>query len=172
MFTIPKAFELECLRKRDDAYSWSVLEWDRSHLEKIRNIATTTTFGFRWDAEESAKWTTNQLVVEKASGTEPRRFLGSKSMVGFASSHAQVGDLICQFWGCDITVVLRQQGDRDCFWIVGTADVSVERDRDWMDLINMDLTKWKSYDEAAKSEKFQRMINLNLDIETLQQLTC
>ncbi|KAE8396675.1 hypothetical protein BDV23DRAFT_143347 [Aspergillus alliaceus] len=63
----------------------------------------------------------NHPVSTNPIRTLPRLFLGTKSFIGFAPPHAQVGYMICQFWGCDFNVVLKTsrrsrllQGRRDC----------------------------------------------------------
>jgi len=40
---------------------------------------------------------------------EPRLFLGDKGIIGLAPPEAELGDIICQFWGTDVTAVLRKE---------------------------------------------------------------
>jgi hypothetical protein len=169
-----EAWELEWLRKYDQSYSRLILDWDQEHLDMIRAINSSTSFGFRWNADESAKLTRKKPVIQQKPGGEPRRFLATEVLIGFVPPQAQVGDLIIQFWGCNIAVVVRQQGGNDYFQIVGRADVSTEKDRahDRKESINLDLTRWNKYEDAAQRRDFHQMMNLRLDIETLQKLTC
>lgn len=40
---------------------------------------------------------------------EPRLFLGDNGIIGLASPEAELGDIICQFWGTDVTALLREE---------------------------------------------------------------
>jgi hypothetical protein len=142
---------------------------------KVRNVGGVS-FGFRWNAEESAastKFSKDGPAAAGALGTDPRLFLGTSTLVGFVPPQAQEGDTICHFWGCDVTIVLRRQGDQDYYQIVGIAHVSmVGRLANPINIINLDLSGWKNYQEAAENHNFRHMMRLKLDIETLQKLTC
>lgn len=169
-----KASELKLLKESYDHCYWSSLEWKKSD-EKVRNVGRVS-FGFRWNAEEStasAKSSKDGPVAASALGTDPRLFLGTNTLVGFVPPQAQEGDTICHFWGCDVTIVLRRQGDQDYYQIVGSAHVSmVGRPANPINIINLDLSGWKNYQEAAENHDFCHMMRLKLDIETLQKLTC
>jgi hypothetical protein len=40
---------------------------------------------------------------------EPRLFLGDNGIIGLAPHEAELGDIICQFWGTDVTALLREE---------------------------------------------------------------
>jgi hypothetical protein len=40
---------------------------------------------------------------------EPRQFLGDNGIIGLAPHEAELGDIICQFWGTDATALLREE---------------------------------------------------------------
>jgi hypothetical protein len=164
---------LERLRESHEACYWSSFGGEEWVPKKIRNIDAANCFGFKWDAEDSAKSAKKEPVTENTLGADPRFFICTAVSVGFAPPQAKVGDLICQFWDCDVTVVLRQQCDQDYYRIVGRAHV-------WMkggpvapiEAINLDLKSWNHYNEAAGDADFRQMMRLRLDIATLQKLTC
>ena len=113
--------------------------------------------------------------------SEPRRFLGTRALIGVVPPEARVGDLVYTFFGCDVAVVLRKIVDKesDRFIIVGRADVSRDvgmdsaTEREVEAALRCDLRKW-ARDEGNKALNdlsFQNVINLKLDVETLQKLT-
>lgn len=40
---------------------------------------------------------------------EPRLFLGDNGIIGLAPTEAELGDIICEFWGTDVTALLREE---------------------------------------------------------------
>ena len=164
---------LERLRKSHESCYWSSFGGEEWVPKKVRNIDATNCFGFKWDAADSAKSAKKEPVTETTLGADPRFFICTAISVGFAPPQAKVGDLICQFWDCDVAVVLRQQCDQDYYRIVGRAHVWVENDPAVpINAINLDLKRWNHYNEAAGDADFRQMMRLRLDIATLQKLTC
>jgi hypothetical protein len=147
-----QASQIEILKKSYDDCYWSSLAWEKLD-EKVCNVNSKVSFGFRWNAEESAEF--KRLSKDEPVGAcvlpgDPQLFLGTETVVGFAPSQAQVGDMICQFWGCDVTIVLRPQGEKDCYQIVGSAYVSIEgRVAAPIDIINLDLERWADYSRSG-----------------------
>ena len=172
--------ELHQLRKDNETYSQVILDWDQKHLERIRKIHTRASYGYRWNSDdEFLTINNNDLYVPDIS--EPRRFLGTRALIGVVPPEAMIGDLVYTFFGCDIAVVLRKIVDKasDRFMIVGRADISREvrvdsaTEREIEAAIQCDLSNWAKdeRDKALSDLSFQNMINLRLDVETLQKLT-
>ena len=172
--------ELHQLRKDNEAYSRVILDWDQTQLERIRKIHTRASYGYRWSSDDEFL-TINENDLHVPDVSEPRRFLGTRALIGVVPPEATVGDLVYTFFGCDVAVVLRKIVDKesDRFIIVGRADVSrhVRMDsateREVEAAIQCDLKKWArdERDKALNDLSFQNMINLRLDVETLQKLT-
>ena len=168
----PGSVILESLRESHESCYWSSFGEEQWVPKKIRNVTATNCFGFKWDAESSAKTAKKVPVTENTLDTDPRLFLCTAISVGFAPPQAEVGDLICQFWGCDVSVVLRKQWDQDYYRIVGRAHVWTNWGlTDPMDVINLNVNEWEHYEEASEDANFRKMIRLRLDIATLQKLT-
>ena len=174
------------LRKGDEAYSRAILEWDEKHLKTIRAVHTNTSYGYRIRGDED--FVDFQEAHSKPDVSEPRRFLATGVLLGFAPPEAKVGDLVCRFWECDVAVIVRRIGDDDTdrWMIVGKADISttVQRPEDYDDRNAMrngmanfndfpgetELDKLR-YGLKSTNTNFKNMINFRLDTETLQKLT-
>jgi len=168
------------LRKADIAYSRCILNWNQRYLKSIRKINTVTSYGYQQNADNEFLTTGDHGHTCEAS--EPRRFLGTQTLIGFVPPEARVGDLVYSFWECNLGVVLRKVGE-DRWMIVGKADISTEKSidtiqkRTYSDAMNYNLEKSKSSERETEwsrkrwEEGFKNMINLKLDIEVLQKLT-
>jgi hypothetical protein len=171
---------LERLRKDNEAYSEAILDWDQKRLEKIRKIHTRASYGYRWNSDDTLL-TINENDLPVPDVSEPRRFLGTKALIGFVPPEAMVGDFVCTFFGCDVAVVVRQVPDKgaDRFMIVGRADVYKKiRFEEWAEkeaerAFKCNPHAWSKdeRDNAWNNASFQGMVNLKLDVETLQKLS-
>lgn len=178
--------DIDSVRREDEAYSRAILDWDERRLSTIRAVDTNTSYGYRLDGSAESV-TIDPDTLSKPDGSEPRRFLGSNQLLGFAPPEARVGDLICRFWHCDAAIIVRRLGDEmtDQWMIVGKADIatSVQRAADFQDQVSMRYgmgeyrqvegeSRKRTYMAALKRPDFRNMINLRLDTATLQKLTC
>lgn len=168
------------LRKADAEYSCGILNWDQKYLESIRKVDTMTSYGYQQSADDEFLITDDHARTCESS--EPRRFLGTQSLIGFVPPEARLGDLVCSFWECNVGVVVRKVGE-DRWMIVGRADLSTEksmgiiREQTYSEAMNYNLEESKSVERETewsrkrREEAFKNMINLRLDIEVLQKLT-
>jgi hypothetical protein len=177
---------IERLRAEDESYSQAILDWDEKRLSTIRAVHTNTSYGYRLHGDDESV-EIDEETLSKPDGPEPRRFLATNVLLGFAPPEARVGDLVCRFWECDVAVIVRRIGDEltDRWMIVGKADIStsVKRSEDAQDALSLRYTmpefyKWKGETELDKLRgalvrpDFKNMINFRLDTDTLQKLTC
>lgn len=178
------------LRREDLIYSKELLTWAETKLSTIRNIDSTTSFGFRYSAEDDdtlpeetkPEDTETEQNPSAPEEQEPRRFLATNSRIGFAPSSARVGDLVYNFWDCDVAVVLRKLGDdefSDRWQIVGKADLSSSELKEEgnaqkivTEALNCAPAEFSWLEEALRDPYFVQMMNLKMDIEVLQKLTC
>lgn len=173
------------IRRDNEAYSKAILDWDENRLRKISKIHTRASYGYRWNADDKLL-TVNENELTHPDVSEPRRFLGTRSLIGFVPPETRLGDFICTFFLSDVAVVLRQVRDKggDRFMIVGRADVSRETyrensvNRDWplpyaerVFKCNPHAWSKEQRDNAWNDESFRNMVNLKLDLETLQKLS-
>ena len=191
--TWKKAYEacyqdgIDRVREEDEAYSKAILEWDEKHLKTIRAVYTNTSYGYRVRCDDDLV-NNFQETHSKPDVSEPRRFLATGVLLGFAPPEARVGDLICRFWDCDVAVVVRRIGDEDTdrWMIVGKADISttVRRPEDYDDqnAMRYDMGRFNEFPGETELDKvrfalksmntdFRNVINFRLDTETLQKLT-
>ena len=165
--------DLATLREMDDAYTMKLLEMGETDLAKVRQIHSGSSFGFqlKHTLAKNEEETKNQDETEPASEThssgEPRRFLGSLLAFGLVPPAAREGDLICRFWGCNIAVIVRQEGHKDRYNIVGRADVAET-------VMNGAKTTVIEYAIAQNKDygpnRYDHM-DFYLNIETLQKMT-
>lgn len=178
---------LEEIRGYDLVYSREILHWDEAKLAKIRDIRSETSFGFQYAAGEDDILSDETEAIPQAAAKEqlpePRLFIATNSRIGFAPPGARVGDRICNFFDCDIAVVVRKLGDAwtDRFRIIGKADLSClgfneEHEENEQkidtDALNCSVSEFSWIEEALTDPVYNQMMNLKMDIETLQKLTC
>lgn len=181
------------LRQEDEVYAKEILDWDDARLARIRNIDTRTSFGFQYAAEdddffpdeleEAGAWNSKAAQQDPRDyrKPEPRRFLGTNSRIGFVPPNARVGDEVYNFYDCDVAVILRREGGpfSDRWKIIGKADLSCREMKEQNEQkISIEALNWVPSEEPEfgasqqlESEK-ESMINLKMDIEVLQKLTC
>ena len=120
--------------------------------------------------------------VEPSCQTQENlKFLNFKlenGRAGIISANARKGDVICQFLGCDICAVLCRSPDESRYRVVGRAMIQkcrlesrLEENLPW------DEVKWRENSHCVPNfdrdfgSPLDKLINLELDIVTLQQLT-
>jgi hypothetical protein len=176
--------DLTMLRKMDEAYSSTLLKMDQKDLSKISCIrankvtrvkdalsdddwlsasASITTGGSRY-----ALWkgkTMRERLDNTSTGArrQSRRFFGSNRTMGLVPPEARRGDLICQFWGCNVAAVVRWIPDDDSFYLIGRADVATA----WQITEGQPITI-----KVTNSFEGGGVTNLHLHTEVLQKLTC
>ena len=178
----------EELRGDNFAYSRDILDWDEAKVATIRNIDSKTSFGFLyavWGEEEyvppdesdgpGARDTGQEGADSPRPVEEPRRFLGTNSRIGFAPPNARPGDEVYNFYDCDVAVVVRRVGGTlgNRWKIIGKADLCCREMEEGkkQKIIPGALDRvLGSADPVPVQEDL--MINLKMDIEVLQKLTC
>ncbi|KAF7553049.1 hypothetical protein G7Z17_g3901 [Cylindrodendrum hubeiense] len=181
--TITEAYrrspELQRVRNAYAVFSQTMLGWDKKHLKKIKNLDSSSSFGYQFDVgDEALEFDEDDIGTPEAS--EARLYVGTKAMLGVAPPNTRVGDLVCTFLGCNINLVLRKVSkSEDRFVLVGRAERYREENEDLAmeteeentiayDLSRLTLDEWET---AAEDPSFQNPINLKIDLETLQKLT-
>jgi hypothetical protein len=91
---------------------------------------------------------------------DTRLFLSSNGNFGLVTPEVQEGDLVCQFLGCEIAVVLRKEGTR----FVLVAKALVLRYESYQ-ITRLPMSSKFGEDKESSS------VELNMDIETLRRLT-
>lgn len=169
------------IRRADAEYSRIMLDWDDRHLRSIRRVDTAASYGYqrRVDDESIDVGEPPQGCVEG----EPRRFIGTQGLVGFAPPGAREGDLVYSFWECNVGVVVRKAAE-DRWMIVGRADLSMEsleeiaNIRYYPEALNFGTESMSfarsntEFAQKMRAEAFENMMEFRLDIRTLQMLTC
>ena len=144
-----KQDDLSRLREQGEAYMAALLDMDEIDLATICSIRDTLSIpslaidrdwisGSETLTEDEIRffslWANRQPFRSKdvpkpdpASKpiAEPRRFLGSNLCMGLVPPQAQVGDLICRFYGCNVAAVLRPTS-QNTFHIICRADVATK----------------------------------------------
>lgn len=182
---------LQNLREDDEDYSKVILGWDEAYPKRIEDLRSTTSFGFRFSAddEDTLPEGIGALSLEEGGETgsgsgdeeaEPRRFLATKGRIGFAPPGARVGDFVCQFWGTNVAVILRKIGHEvnDRWEIIGKADLSQKELRDENAQIisneglNFNTGEADRIEDVMGEWGFEDTMSLKMDFDMLQRLTC
>ncbi|KAH7015828.1 heterokaryon incompatibility protein-domain-containing protein [Ilyonectria destructans] len=172
--------ELEMVRNAYTGFSQAMLGCDERQFDRITNLDSKSSFGYRLNArKEAPKFDEDDTGT--TGETDGRLFLGTKAVLGVAPPKTRVGDLICTFLGCDITLVLRKvlRENEDCFMLVGRASRYREENKDSdtetdaEDYVGYDLNELTldPREDGAGGFSFQSPMNLKIDLETLQKLT-
>lgn len=172
--------ELEMVRNAYAGFSQAMLGCDQGQFDRIMNLDSKSSFGYRLNArKEAPKFDGDDTGTTGES--EGRLFLGTKAVLGVAPPKTKVGDLICMFLGCDITLVLRKVlcENADCFMLVGRASRYREENKDSdtetdaEDHVGYDLNELTldQREDGAEDSSFQNPMHLKIDIKTLQKFT-
>jgi hypothetical protein len=97
--------------------------------------------------------------------SKTRVFSGMAGMAGLAPTETEISDVICEFKGCDVLVIIRKEaGD---FQLVGGAASFHSPTSSWTHARG---NVHQNYEDVP--EEFTLMVHMYLDIATLQALTC
>jgi hypothetical protein len=91
----------------------------------------------------------------------PRLFLGSNLLLGLAPPEAKEGDVICQFWKTDVSVLLRKEIESGIYRVVGRLYLSTGYLRN----IEAVYRDWIEPIQGADT------VRIEMDIRTLAKLT-
>lgn len=182
--TYKKDQDLAKWRENDAAFYQEMLKWDHGEVAAIQSCGTTKSYGYRECQDD--EHITREALDSVTEGTQPRRFLGTKGLMGFLPPGAKEGDQICSFWEACFAVVIRKVSE-DRWMIVGRATMSKEsltpavRESVYHDALNYG-TENTSYSSLLsrtgdkfwaeqKDLAYEALIFFKLDIPTLQKLT-
>jgi hypothetical protein len=166
---------LKQIRELDDFYEAKLLKWNDESLRKYCSNGSEISWGeccgeswltgLRKAAQDESMLTSNPNVSssnELSSGAGPQRFLANNYMMGLAPPGTQEGDIICRFWLTQVAAVMRPKGESGGFKIIGRANVA-------------SLARWEDktpYFDERPSTSHGVVMNVHVDIDTLQRLTC
>ncbi|VUC26826.1 unnamed protein product [Clonostachys rosea] len=171
-------------RKYDADFYQQMLKWDRDEVAAIQSCNTTESYGYRevWDDEPILRDDSESVTDD----SQPKRFLGTKGLMGFLPPGARQGDHICSFWEACFGFVVRKVAE-DRWMIVGRATMSkqaltpVASESVYSDALNYgtDNTSYGSmlsktgdtFWAKQKDLAHEAVILFKLDVCTLQKLT-
>ncbi|CAG9973282.1 unnamed protein product [Clonostachys byssicola] len=182
--TYKKDKDLAKWRENDAAFYQEMLKWDHNEVAAIQSCDTTRSYGYR--ESQGDEHITREALDSDDEDTQPRRFLGTKGLMGFLPPGAKEGDQICSFWEACFGVVIREVSE-DRWMIVGRATMSKEsltpavtesvyhdalhygtENTSYSSLLSRTGDKfWAKQKELA----YEALVFFKLDIPTLQKLT-
>jgi hypothetical protein len=182
--TYKKDKDLAKWRENDAAFYQEMLKWDHNEVAAIQSCDTTNSYGYREGQDD--EHITREALESVGEDTQPRRFLGTKGLMGFLPPGAKEGDQICSFWEACFGVVIRKVSE-DRWMIVGRATMSKESltpavtESVYHDALNYG-TENTSYSSLLsktgdkfwakqKDLAYEALIFFKLGIPTLQKLT-
>jgi hypothetical protein len=171
----PAARRLQRIRELDDLYEPKLLEWDCESVNKYCGSGSEISWGERCDEpwltglrraqDDQSMPTPNPNVSssnELSSQAGPQLFLADNYMMGLAPSGTQEGDVICRFWLTQAAAVMRPEGESGRFKVIGRANIET-------------FSRWEDespYYQESPSTTSGVTVNVHMDIDTLQILTC
>jgi hypothetical protein len=84
-------------------------------------------------------------------------------ITGLVPPEAEIGDLICHFWNCEVVALLRQEIESEVYRIVGRVHLSTG---------NLDQRLVPIYEKWKISVKGAKSLLVQMDIGSLHILTC
>jgi hypothetical protein len=168
--------DLEKVREMFETYyDKKLLKWSKDSLTaKYRKIDSNITWGklcSEFWLDGFRKSTQNQQFPIPTTSTTsgngpstssgPHVFLADNFMMGLAPPGTRQSDLICRFWKTTVAAVMRPVEGTDRYKIIGRAHV--ESYEHW--------EHEKPYFESNSSRLDGAVMNVHMDIETIQALT-
>lgn len=166
---------LKKIREMFEVYYDKLLKWSQDSLTaKYRRIDSDISWGELcsefWLNGVQKSTQNQQFPIPTTSTTFEKRpsphsgphvFLADNFMMGLAPPGTRQNDLICRFWKTTVAAVMRPVGGTDRFRLIGGANV--ESRAHWEDK--------KPYFEADSSILDAAVMNVHMDMETIQALT-
>lgn len=177
----PLPQDVKKLREANESYGATLLAMADRDVSRVRGIEPRDMYSQAkrvdrlWDDNEN-DWFRQELDNEVGrdmtdtpaitdstpTSDRPRMFLGNNYLMGLVPQQAKEGDLICQFWKCDVVALLRLEESTGFYRIVGRVHLSTGSLRDLKPV----YVDWKDPIENAQ------VIYIKMDINTLRLLTC
>jgi hypothetical protein len=105
------------------------------------------------------------LLNPPKGSSVPRLFLGSNLLLGLAPPEAKEGDVICQFWETDVSVLLRKEIESGIYRIVGRLYLSTGYLRKVEAKVEAAYRDWIQPYQGADT------VRIEMDLRTLAKLT-
>ncbi|RDW59081.1 hypothetical protein BP5796_12005 [Coleophoma crateriformis] len=154
-------------------------------LQNILTLSPNNSFGFfpvcttgdgSWQPPSVPSRT--KTAYQSEDGVRFLNFQMENGRTGIISANARKGDIICQFLDCDVGAVLRKHSNKSTFSVVGRAIIRKSEKEGLLEgNLSWDEVRWRQFTHSVPyfdqdtGPPMDRIINLELDIVTLQQLT-
>ncbi len=177
----PLPQDIQRLREANESYGAILLQMTDGDVKKIRGIESGNMYSKArrvegpWNSNER-DWARQELDNEvgrdmadspaitnsAVSSGQPRMFLGNNYLLGLVPQDAKEGDLICQFWECDVVALLRLEDATGFYRIVGRVHLSTGLLKDLKPI----YVKWNNPIKNAE------VMHIQMGINTLGVLSC
>lgn len=179
-YSLPQ--DIQLVREANESYGAILLQMAPDDLKRVHGIMPGDMY-FKarvakelWNHDENS-WSYLERDTElwrdmgdlpitdnsSITSSQPRMFLANNRLLGLAPQSAAEGDLICQFWKCDVALVLRLEETTRLYRIVGRIHLCTS-------YLKSNLTPvydpWKDPVEEAG------VLHIQMDTNALRLLSC
>jgi hypothetical protein len=134
-------------------------------LESVLDVTPPRTTELESPLEELVKYSTEVFGLS-SKYSKTRVLSGAKGITGLAPNETKIGDFICQFRGCDESVIIRKE-DEGFRLAGGAASFYNQPKPNWPQ-----VKGFVDQDAETFTEECSLIVHMNLEMATLQALTC
>jgi Heterokaryon incompatibility protein (HET) len=141
-------------------------------LDSLNHVATQNCDSLQLDACSSDLALPTSLTSTKTATLFHNNFLfvDETGQIGLAPKEAQVGDLVCQFHGCDVAVIVRKQADK--YVLIGRVLLAKRCDEECARSGDAPSSNFKfSVPDSGSWDNFRNEITFYFDIASFQLVT-